>query len=68
MNNDLTMTENSALLENWKHKDISIRGLIDLDFPFPIVKYEEFGGPSFNYTDFNISGFKAITYGKNYLI
>ncbi len=41
MNNDLTMTENSALLENWKHKDISIRGLIDLYFPLPIVRYEE---------------------------
>jgi hypothetical protein len=62
------MTETSNLLENWKHKDITIKGLIDLDFPLPILKYDDFGSTDFNYNDFNIGGYLAITYGKNAVI
>jgi hypothetical protein len=34
-NDDYTMTQTSTLLENWEHKDIKFKELIDFEFPLP---------------------------------
>jgi hypothetical protein len=34
-NTDFTMTENKILFDNWQHKNITIKGLIEKGFTLP---------------------------------
>ena len=59
-NNDVTMTETSDSLENWKFKEIKLKDLIDLDFPLPQFNFS-IGGIRLQ-LPFNYIGFQAISY------
>ncbi len=39
-NNPYSMTKTNTLMQNWQHKDISFKQLIDFGFPLPQYEYE----------------------------
>ena len=62
-NTPSTMTQTKILFENWDHRDIKFKDLVDLGFPLPV--YDLNGDKYYSVNDFNINGMQAVDYGSN---
>ena len=57
------MTQTRTLLQNWEHKDIKFKELLDSGFQLP--RYSLWGEQIYPVEKFNASGLQAVEYGSN---
>jgi hypothetical protein len=57
------MTQTRTLLQNWEHKDIKFKEL--LDFGFQLPQYYLEGEQIYSVEEFNVNGLQAVAYGSN---